>query len=248
MSTLVKSLFVFTAALFAFAVSAQAQLVTYETQSAYDGSSITFTASGSNASRGQIFTDVSAVAKMTYNFFTGTSGNATATTLTATFGEWNTATNTFVSGTTVSFGTITIPASNSGSWTTLTNANGTFITYEYAFDLTTLTSALVNSQYGYLTDSTKSYALMLSNTTGVATGLALGLTNDDVFAYGSARGFSDYDWSFSQIVVAPGSQSLTPIPESGTVASIAVGVMVAGLVGFRMNQRRRVSAAPEVAA
>jgi hypothetical protein len=234
------------AALFvAFVGSAQAQLQTYETVSTWEGSGFTFSASGTNATRGQVFSDVSAVKSMTYNFFT--SGVASATSLTATFGEWNTGSNAFVSGTTVSFGTISIPASTSGSWVPLATAYGVeneVSTFAYNFDLATLSGALINETFGYLTDSSKSYALMLTNVTGSNTNLSLGLSNDDVFAFGFAKGFSDNDWAFAQIIVAPGNQTLVPIPESGTIAAFATGLLVLGMVGYRVRQRRTAVAAP----
>jgi hypothetical protein len=234
------------AGMLALAGVAKAQLETYETVTGWEGSGFTFSASGSNATRGQVFANVSAVKSMTYNFFT--SGVAAATNLTAVFGEWNG--TSLVVGTTVSFGTITIPSSNSGLWlplgTTYGTENGTS-TFAQTFNLGAISSPLTNSTFGYLTDSSKSYALMLTNTTGVNTNLALGLTNDDVFAYGYARGFTENDWAFSQIVVAPGNQILVPIPESSTVAAIGSAVLVMSLASCRMRQRRPVSQAPAAA-
>jgi len=235
MSTFSRFLPLVAATFFAFVGSASAQLQTYQTQTAYQGSVFTF----SGSTLGETFANVSAVKSMTYNFFAGSGGSTTATNLTATFGEWSG--GSFVGGTTVSFGTITIPASTSG-WTTLTNGAGTFSTFAYTFDLTTLSSLSIDSTFGYLTDSSKTYALMLTDSTG-GTNLGLGLTNVDAFAYGATNyGFND--WVFAQIVVAPGNQQLVPVPESSTVASVVVGAMVLGLVGFRMNQRRRLDVAP----
>jgi len=224
-----------------FVTSLSAQLITYQTQTDYSGSVSTFGTSGSSQTRGQIFSDVSAVKSMTYNFFAGSGfGNlASATSLSAVFGEWNTGTNSFVSGTTVSFGTIVIPASGSAGWnSTLSMTGDSFANYSYTFNLASLSSSLVHSTFGYLTDSSKSYALMLRNVTGSFTNLGLGLSNDDLFGYGYARGQSDYDYVFSQIVVAPGSQTLVPIPETGTVVSLAALVLVAGLAALRVRQRR----------
>jgi len=125
----------------------------------------------------------------------------------------------------------------------------TFSNYSYTFDFTSISDSLINATYGYLTDSTKSYALMLTNTTGSSTNLGLGLNDSDTFAYGyKGTVGSGEDWVFSQIVVAPGNQDLVPVPESSTVASLVVGAMVFGLVGYRMNQRRRAAVTPVVAA
>jgi hypothetical protein len=243
MNIIFKNLSAAVATLAAFAGSAFAQLQTFETQSEYQGSVFTFNAPGSVL--GETFANVSAVKSMTYNFFAG-SGNggvSTASSLTAVFGEWNG--SAFVSGTTVSFGTISIPASDSGSWSTLTNGFGSFNTFEYALDLTTVNSGLINPTFGYLTDFTKTYALMLTNVSG--SNLGLGLTNTNAFAFGATNlGFND--WAFAQIVVAPGDQQLVPVPESSTVALAATGALVAGLVGFRIRQRRRAAATLPVAA
>ena len=219
----------------------RAQLQTYDTRPYYAGSAITFNANGT---LGQTFTNVSAVKSMTYDFFAGTGGNNTPTTLSAVFGQWNG--SSFVNGSTVSFGTINVPAQGGSGWTsTLTNGtNGnTYANFAYTFDLSTLSSGLIDSTYGYLTNPNNTYALMLTNTTvdnnnsSIATGLALGLTNADVFAYGATNlGFND--WTFAQIVVAPGNQQLTPIPEPSTVAAIAGAVFVAGLVVLRLRQRQ----------
>lgn len=214
--------------------SARAQLQTYDTRPFYAGSAITFNANGT---LGETFTNVSAVKSMTYDFFAGTGGNSVDTQVTAIFGQWNG--SSFINGTTVSFGTITIPAATSGQWApTLTNgpASNTYANFAYTFDLTTLSSSLINSTYGYLTDPTNTYALMLTNTAG-ATGLALGLTNTDAFAFGATNlGFND--WTFAQIVVAPGSQNLTSTPEPATVAALCGLALVGGLVLLRMRQRQ----------
>lgn len=244
MNSFAKSGLFIAASALALASVGRAQLQTFETQSAYQGSTFTFT----GGTLGQTFFNVSAVKSMTYNFFSGSGGATLATDLTATFGEWNG--SGFVSGTTVSFGTITVPASSSG-WTTLTNSFGTFNTYAYEFDLTTINSAFINDTFGYLTDSSKTYALMLTDTTGGSNNLALGLTNTNAFAFG-ATNFGFNDWTFAQIVVAPGNQQLVPVPESSTVAAVGSAALVAGLVGFRLRQRRTAlqaqALAPEAAA
>lgn len=245
----------FAASALAFSSLGRAQLQTYQTQSAYRGSMTTFLSEEVGETMGQTFYNVSAVKSMTYNFFvgTGSSGVSAATELEAVFGEWNG--SSFVSGTTVSFGTIEVPASNSGQWTTLTNSGGTYTTFAYQFDLASLTSEFTHGTFGYLTNASKTYALMLTNTTGSETNLGLGVTNNNTaFAYGEGFDGSEYyrDWVFAQIVVAPGNQQLVPVPESSTVAAVASAALVAGLVGFRLRQRRSALQAqpllPEVAA
>lgn len=231
--------------------SARAQLATYEqqyeTQTGYFGSSLTFSTFG--GSMAQTFSNVSAVSSMTYNFFNGTSsGPTSAATLTATFGEWNG--SGFVTGTTVDFGTISIPASNSGLWSSsLSITGGSYANYSVTLDLTSLTSNLINSTYGYLTSSTKTYALLLTDSTAATDNLALGGNFSNNFTYGAAYPIGgSADWVFSQIVVVPDTIQLVPTPEAGTVASIAAAVLVAGLTSFRLRQRRQLALAPVAAA
>lgn len=229
-----SSLLVLAALTFGFMPIARAQLQTYDTRPYYAGSSITFNANGT---LGQTFTNVSAVKSMTYDFFAGTGGNSSPTTLSAVFGQWNG--SSFVNGTTANFSTIVVPAQGGLGWSsTLTNGSpsNTYANFEYTFDLTSLSSNLIDPTYGYLTNSSNTYALMLTNSGG-STGLALGLTNADVFAYGATNlGFND--WTFAQIVVAPGSQNLVATPEPGTVAALVATFFVGGLVLLRLRQRQ----------
>ncbi|MBI5426291.1 MAG: hypothetical protein HZA32_19625 [Opitutae bacterium] len=219
--------------LFGLVGSALAEPQTFDTRPAYSGSVFTF----NGGTFGQTFTGVYSVQSMTYNFFAGAGGSSAATNLSATFGQWNG--SSFVGGTTVSFGTINIPASNSG-WAPLpnnTSPGGPYNTYAYTFDLTTLVSPMISATYGYNTSPGNTYALMLTDLTG-GTNLGLGVTNIDAFAYGATNiGFND--WTFSQISVFT-----TPVPEASTVASLAALVLVAGLVALRLRQRRALQPAP----
>jgi Putative N-acetylmannosamine-6-phosphate epimerase len=231
MNSFAKVGLLFAASALAFSSVGRAQLQTYETQTAYQGSMFTFY----GQPLGQTFTNVSAVAKMTYNFFAGAGGVDVDSQITAVFGEWSG--GAFVDGTTVTFDPIVVPAVGS-DWTTFTNSYGTFTTYAYEFDLTSFSNnSLIHSEFGYLTDASKTYALMLTPSVGSAVNLSLGLTNTNAFAYGATNiGFND--WVFAQIVVAPGHQDLVPVPESSTVAAMAAAALVAGLVGVRLRQRR----------
>ena len=95
---------------------------------------------------------------------------------------------------------------------------------------------LTDPTFGYMTSPSNTYALMLTNSGG-ASNLGLGLTNSNVFPFG-ATNFGFNDWAFAQLVVAP----TNPVPESSTVASVAAGLLVAGLVGYRLRQRRNQAA------
>jgi hypothetical protein len=227
------------ALLFAVGATAQVQTSTVDTRPSYAGSAITF---NSNGTLGEAFNNVSAIKSMTYDFFAGTGGNTSSTQLSAVFGQWNPGTG-FVSGTTVSFGTITIPPANGGAWaSTLTNgpANNTYANFAYTFDLTSLSSNLVDPTYGYLTNPNSTYALLLTNT-GSADGLALGLTNVDAFSSGYAypTGFFDgSDWTFAQLVYVPGNVSLNSTPEPATVAAMCGLALVGALAILRRRQRQ----------
>jgi hypothetical protein len=224
MKPFAKILCVSTAALLACLNSAKAQLVTYETISAYDGSSITgFGTLVSNSTRGETFTNIEAISSLTYNFFkAGT--NSTSASFSAVFSEWNAGNSTW--STLQNFGSFTVPAST--SWGSLTNTNGTFATFAQTFSFGSL----------LITDPTKTYALLLTNTTGTNTNFGIG-TVFDSFTYGSTAvidGGNDY--TFSQIVVVPGGNTV-PVPEPATIASLFAATFVVGLVSFRVRQRRQ---------
>ncbi len=249
MRTRLHTLFVL-AATFLGLSTAHAQLDTFDTRPVYGGSAVVLT-SGSNM--GQVFSSVYAVQQMTYNFFAGT-GNVTGnTTMSVTFGEWNNSLGSFVSGTTVSFNSITInsPTNDPGAWTTLLPGNeAPYQNTSATFDLRSISSPLIDSSIGYLTDPSKSYALVLKNT-GATTGLSLGLTpaNDFTYGYGfpDGFGFTSKDWTFAQLVIAtdPEQLTLTPVPESSTVAAIAGATFLTGLV---IKRRRQKAAAAAMAA
>lgn len=212
----------------AFASLGSAQVITNtSSHSGYIGSSINF---GSGGTLYQTFTNVSAVQSMTFNFFTTSS--TTGDSFSATFGEWNG--STLVGGTTVSFTNFTVPAS--GTWTNQTVGTFNGPTYQQLLDLTTLTNPNVNGTFGYLTDSSKTYAMVLTNL-GSGSTVGLGLNTSNPFSFGGSN-FGPADWVFSQMAVYEGNQTLVPIPETSTVAAIAGAVLVAGLVIVRTRQRR----------
>ncbi len=191
---------------------------------------------------------------MTYSFFAGSGGNSVDTQLEAVFGQWHN--GSFVGGTTISFGTIVIPASTTpGEWqNVLTDydgvTHGSFLNYSQEFDLTSFSQSLpqlVDATYGYLTAPGLTYALMLTNTTGVNTGLGLGQTNTgNLFTFGAAwDGEGLYrDWTFAQISVVPEGYDLPPVPEASTVAAMIGAAFIAALVGLRIRQRRQLGALP----
>lgn len=259
MKTSTKLLCLVAATSLAFGSVARAQIVTsFQSQSGYTGNTDTFASSNSKE---QVFTGVSAVTQMTFNFFAGSANGYTTseTILNAVFGEWNDATASFVSGTTVSFNDLHIAGTNNSSvWSpTLSyvdSNNQTHVTGSYAnasltLDFTSLTSNLINETYGYLTDASKTYAVMLTYVDG-DTNLALGQNTSGSFTYGYAYTsgvYSQYlpnDYVFSSISVVPGSYQLVPTPEPATIASIAAAVLVAGLVSLRLRQRRQLALAP----
>jgi hypothetical protein len=221
------------AALFvAFATTAKAQLTTFETISSWTGSVYTFTA---NRVYAQTFSNVLQVESMTYRFASA-SNSAAALNLSASFVEWNNTSNvsTAIGSVVQNVGSITVPATSTWSYDSDLNV--------YYFDYTITLSQVTNPSL--------TYALVLTSTTSSTIGLSF--SNDDSFALGDnvrqtnaggALTNLGTDWGFSQLVVEP-----APTPESGTVAAIAGALLVAGLVGFRLRQRRQPALAPVVAA
>lgn len=215
-----------------------AQVITNtSSHSGYIGSAINF---GSGGSLFQTFSNVSAVTSMTFNFFT--TSTTTGDTFSATFGEWNG--SSLVGGTTVNFANFTVPAS--GTWSNQSVGSFTGPTFEQVLDLTALTGTSIHSTYGYLTDSSKTYALVLTNL-GTGTTVGLGLNTTNPFSFGGSN-FGTSDWVFSQMAVYEGNQQLVPVPEPSTYAAAAGAVFVTGLVFARTRQRRRLAPTAPIAA
>jgi hypothetical protein len=135
-----------------------------------------------------------------------------------------------------------VPASSEGWSPTLSITGQAKSNYAVTFDLRNVSSALIDQTYGYLTNATSTYALMITDLNG-GTNLALGSNYANPFVYGAAYPFGG-DFVFSQIIVAPGDQAIVPIPEASTVASMLGATFVAALVGFRLHQRRQFALAP----
>lgn len=236
------------ASFLAFSSASFAQLLTtVSTEADFSGSLLTFGAFNvAGSTRTQTFTNVSAVKSLTYDFFTtATASSVTARTFTATFGEWNG--SALVGGTTFSIPNFTVP--DATTWSTQTVGGFTGLTYQVTVDFSSALNdpKIWNPTYGYVTDSTKTYAMVIHNT-GAATQMGLGFTDIDSYANGTATFNPGVDYVFSQITTVPGNQTLVPVPESSTVAAIAGSVLVAGLVTFRLRQRRQLALAPALAA
>jgi hypothetical protein len=218
-------------AAFAITPFSHGQLVTMtniDSYAGFQGSLAQFATSGSLASRYQTFSNVSAVTSMTLNFFT--SSTTTGSTFSATFGQWNG--SAFV-GPTSTFANFVVPGSNAWPNQTIDQFSGP--TFQKTLDLTSLVGA--NATYGYLTDYTKTYAMVLTNIGG-GTGISLGVNETNPFSFGQASNGSSNDYVFAQMVVYEGNQPLVATPEASTVASIVGAALVAGLVFLRMRQRR----------
>jgi len=148
--------------------------------------------------------------------------------LSYTFGQWNGSTFTSVLGT----GAITISSSDFS--TSLVRGANTY----YA-DLVTFDSSnnLDLSQFTLTPSNT--YALLFTST--VDQGFGLGTVPGNKFNYGAsydsagALGASaDYAFSYISVDVPP-----TYVPESSTIASLLAVALVAGLMGYRVYQRRK---------
>ncbi|MFA5265478.1 MAG: hypothetical protein WC378_16795 [Opitutaceae bacterium] len=210
----------------AFLGTARAQLVTYQTLTTWSGSAITF---DSGITMGETFNNILAVSSITYTFVTASTPSA-AGTLSAAFGQWKVdpehPNGAFV-GTPFDFGIISIPSSS--SWTdSVTRGSTVYPIYNAVFSFGSF----------YLTDPTKTYALMLTNT-GADSSFALGLNNSNPFTYGQSYdgdgGYSNKDYAFSQIVLVPNDGHVVPVPEASTTAAFAG----CGLVGILAALRRR---------
>jgi hypothetical protein len=244
MTSLRQFLFLIVASSLAFLGTARAQLVTYETISTWDGSVSTFQKSISTAStRAEIFTKVLAISSITYTLFPS-SNQAAQGTLTAKFGEWNSTSKALVPGTITDFGSFTIPAYN--LWTGSVriydpvdpidlSLYSDYSYYNLVFSFPTL----------HLTDPTKSYAMVLKNTTSSTSSYALGVNALDPFSFGqSFNGANTYDedYTFSQIVVVP-LGNIVPVPEASTTAAFAACGLVGALVALRRRQKQKLVAA-----
>lgn len=245
----------------AFAVSAHAQLQTYETISNYSGSSQQSILN--NRSVGQVFTELLGIQSLTYNFFNN--GASTATTLSAVFAEWNGSSTPGTSGISttvfgrydvlVDFGEFEVNAFqgvNQNRWTTLHNDFGSYNTFEYTFDFSTLLESVGGV---YMLNPTKTYAMILSNSSGATTSFGVGFVSkpeeEEILPTSFTNGYAGIglnsfssDYTFSQISVIPSSA----VPESSTVAAFLGAALVGGLVTFRLRQRRQQLAPVAIAA
>lgn len=240
----------------AFVAVGRAQIQTYETISSYSGSSQWSILN--NRAAGELFTEVLGIQSLTYNFFNN--GSSSATQLSAKFAEWNgTGTPNFNGSITtvnsrfttlVDFGTFTVPQFTGGAedgWESYTNDFGTFDTFEKKFDFEFLPEA-VNGIFAL--DGSKTYALIISNTSGATTSFGIGLVakpeDEEILPNTFVNGYAGIgnnsfgtDYTFSQIAIIPTSA----VPESSTVAALLGCGLVAALVGYRIRQRRQSSPA-----
>ncbi len=235
MRTILRPITFFAAIFFAFVGTASAQFVTHTTLPTWTGSTTTLDA---GSVYGQTLSDILAVQQMTYRFVTSSTTPISATTINASFVEWNNA--GAATATLVDFGSVVIPASSDPSWGTTSVGSTTFHTYDYTFsvDLLNLSAA-------------STYALIFSPT--ASTSLAFGLNN-----FGAASNFASghaiisgwdqlpQDWAFQNVVYVP-QGNFVPVPETSTVAVVFAAVLVAGLVFMRTRQRRLANADAETA-
>jgi hypothetical protein len=242
MKTFARKFLFLAAASAALSGLAHAQISTSSTTQYFGNSTIQINGS---ATVGEVFTSINAISSFTYNFFSAGSASAS---LSAQFAVYNGSgdPNQLSNWTTlVNFNSINIPgftSPNAGGWSTLTNGNGSYNTYAQTF----------NFGGFYETDSSLSYALLLTNNSASTAGVSLGWNFDNtntLFGNGSASvGFGpNADYTFSNIVYVKAGD-VVPTPEAGTMASIAGAALVAGLVGFRLRQRRQLALAPVAAA
>jgi len=236
MKTPAKILLSFAATCFALFGTARAQLQTYTTQtlSYWGGSILAFQPSLGEDTLGQTFTNVGKINSLTYTFLSA-SPTPTTGTLSYTFGQWNSSTGTFTSV----LGTGSLTISSSDFSTALVRGSNTYYADLVTFDGS---NNLDLSQYTLSPSST--YALLFTST--VDEGFGLGTVPGNKFSYGTsydaagALGASaDYAFSYISVDVPP-----TYVPESGTIASLLAVALVAGLMGYRVYQRRKQALMP----
>ena len=230
MKTPAKLLLTFAATCFALFGTARAQLQTYttETLSSWVGNTVNFQPSISEGTLGETFSGVGQITSLTYAFVSSSPTPASGT-LSYTFGQWNGSNIT----STLSFGSLTVNSANfttplAGSFVNVTDGSFNFSAYSL--------------------DPTKSYALLLTSATNQSFGL--GWIGGNTYAYGksfdSAGNFGtnvDYAFAYISVEVPP-----TYVPESSTIASLLAAALVAGLVGYRVYQRRKLALAPALIA
>lgn len=240
----------------ALAGVARAQLIdvrTYDTTVSWDGASLL--GLKYNTAYTETFTDVYAVYSMTYRFIASNQAHPSSNpvSFSAYFAQWNTATNQPI-GAPISSFTFSVGAPNAFTGYDANNSDS----YDYYDAALTLNDSSL--------DPTKTYGLILVPTGVGAGGTGVALqelpfsAGTDVFPLGQADSSvgssstqltysalaSTYtgsaafgvnsDYGFSQI------QVLTNVPEAHTTAAIFAGVFVAGMIGYRTWQRRRVAA------
>jgi len=222
-----------------------AQVQTYQTVSNYAGTSNFSVPSDpiayqSDNTAGETFTNLYGISSLTYNFFGSPAAN---TTLSAEFAVWNGSGDNFDPANYVvvhDFGTFTVNqfvAPNANGWTTLTNGHGSFNTFAQQFDFSNLAEDSNPLTSYFETSPSATYALLVTNTTGTTTNFGIGFSGNS-FSFGTALigvGSVTQDYTFSQIAVV----TTDPVPESSTIASVLALVLVAGLVIFRLRQRKQ---------
>lgn len=220
MKTPAKFLLLLAAISFAFVSRSQAQLIT-ETLSSWAGNTVNFQPTASEGTLGQTFTGLTKINSLTYAFVSNLA-NPTTGNLSYKFGEWNgsTFTNTLIN---------TTPLTVSGSNFTTSLPGGYANVTDGQFNLSS-----------YVLDPSKTYALLF--TSSVNQNFGLGWIGGNVFQYGKAYDSAgnlgaSVDYAFAYISV-----EVPPVPESSTVAAIIGATLVAGLVGFRLRQRRQLAA------
>lgn len=228
----------------------RAQVITVNDDLAsWTGSVETFGGTGQNfISEGEAFTNVLALESVEYTFLSTALTSNAAGTLNATLVELGSNSGTKFSYTTVAnLGTINVPAPS--TWES--NANGgsltygsiTAYTYNASIDLSFTNLENLNP------DAT--YVVLLTNTGSAATSFGLGLIQNGVNDPSNTLDNNFYstgnvsypltdeglDWTFQSIEVIPGG-NVIPVPEPRTVAALAGCALAAGLVLFRLRQRR----------
>lgn len=215
------------------------QVITFETMTAWTGARSTLLTNGAIVQTMKLPEETPAIHSMTWRFTTPTTVTATSS-IEAYFVQWFPGDDPT---------TLDVVEQTGPTGSILWSQAITLPTYTGTYDLK-LTPNL-------LTDASKSYAMILRGV-NMSTGVQVANVDDsDAFIYGQnhrlasgATSFAalsglsytapGFDWGFYQIVIA--DSILTPIPETGTVAIVFAGALVAGL-GLRRRRHAESRAA-----
>jgi hypothetical protein len=224
------------AALASLASVGRAQLLTADTLTGFDAATAWTNGLALNSGVGltQTFTNISSIEEATFRFIVQGSPTFGATNLTAYFSFWSL--NDAVAQ--IDPGSTTISLAADTGWI----SDSGYLYYDATMDLSSYASSLNPAiTYGltFVGDATTAGAGILI--AGASTPYADGstFTNPAVSSFidltGGGAFLSGNDFAFT-------AGALSPVPEASTVTVLIAAIFVAGLVAYRIRQRRQQTA------